>query len=55
METNNIEMEIVRLVKEIASDEKEIIRAEQLELTFKAKRYRDSIERKLRLLEILKR
>jgi hypothetical protein len=61
----SIEMEIVRLIKEISEDERKLVSAETQEscfstesgkrkYTMEAKRYRDSIERKMNLLKLLK-
>jgi len=50
----SIEMEIVRLVKEIAEDELELISAERLLLDDKIKRYTNAMNRKLDLIKILK-
>lgn len=66
MANNTVEAEIVRLVQEIAKDEKNVrfhreesmlryseqSRAKEAET---AKMYEESLERKMRLLEILKR
>ncbi len=54
--SNNIESEILRLVKEISEDEEKLVDAERYTYTSgKAEKYRNAIERKLRLLEILKK
>ena len=50
----SIEMEIVRLVKEIAKDEEELRRCDRLGLTSKIPQYTRSLDRKLDLIKILK-
>lgn len=52
---NSIEMEILRLVKEIARDEMKVMSALDYNLPEQAQTYKDSIERKIKLLEILKK
>jgi hypothetical protein len=49
----NIEKEIVRLVKEIAKDEKDLTDAERWDLPDKIQRYTLSMNRKIELLKIL--
>jgi hypothetical protein len=51
----NIENEIIRLVQEISEDEESIRRAEKLKLPDRVKMYENSLERKLRVLEILQK
>lgn len=53
--SNSIEMEIVRLIQEIEEDEKELVRAEKFGLKSKTEIYTKAIERKIKLLEILKK
>jgi hypothetical protein len=62
---NSVEMEIVRLVKEIAEDEKKLVAAQaqadsyssgglKQKYTKESERYKESLERKMNLLRILK-
>jgi len=50
----SIDMEIVRLLKEIANDEKDLRDAERWNHDDKIKRYTASMDRKLGILKILK-
>ena len=52
--SKDIEMEIVRLVQEIAKDEKKVEDKLFWELPEEAKQYTDRINRKLEVLRILK-
>lgn len=51
----NIGKEIVRLVREIGEDERDLRRAEGWNDTVKMERLKGSINRKLQLIEILKK
>jgi hypothetical protein len=53
--SNDIEREILRLVKEIKRDEMKLNSAMEYKLMDEVQVYKDTINRKIRLLEILKK